>query len=261
MSAPVLLPVRFDPPRITPLPRGLFAATTWTDADPGDPIRWLAEGVEFDLVNYGGDEAFGVWGANWCAEPDDLTGDDVKEGTRADGLDPFAAMTVWAFDACDLRAPSRAAVRQRAERVLALREQTAVERQFAIRLAEDAGAPAEVADIVAAVGILDNALTDSGSAGMIHAPATLAASAADRSLLIRDGGVLRTPLGHRWVFGSGYLGELDNTLVATSSTFGWRNPAAVREVVKVEWNLAVAIAERSFVVGYEALLGAVSITE
>lgn len=260
MSGPVLLPVRFQPPRTTPTSRGLFAATTWTESEPGDPVRWLAEGVEFDLLNYGGNDAFGVWGADWCAAPDDLTGDDVKEGTRADGLDPFPAMTVWAFDACDLTAPSRAEVRDRAARVLALREQTAVERQLAGRLTTDAGTPVAADDIVAAVGALDNVLTDSGTVGVIHAPATLAASAAARSLLIRDGGVLRTPLGNRWVFGSGYVGELDDTLVATSPTYGWRNPAAVRDVVKVEWNLAVAIAERSFVVGYEAALGAATIT-
>ncbi|MCA4726888.1 hypothetical protein H8Z58_29055 [Mycolicibacterium fortuitum] len=255
-----MLPVRFQPPRIAPVPRGLFAATTWTDAEPGDPIRWLAEGVEFDLMNYGGDEAFGVWGADWCAAPDDLTGDDVKEGTRADGLDPFPAMTVWAFDACDLTAPSRTEVRDRAERVLRLREQSAVERQVAARLIADAGTPVGVTDIVAAVGALDTALTDTGTVGMIHAPAMLAASAADRSLIVRDGSVLRTPLGHRWVFGTGYSDVLEDTLVATSPTFGWRNPTAVREAIKVEWNLAVAIAERSFVVGYEAALGAATIT-
>jgi hypothetical protein len=67
-------------------------------------------------------------------------------------------------------------------------------------------------------------------------------------------------MGHRLVFGGGYVDGLGDTLVGTSQPFGWRNAVAIREAIDERHNLFVAIAERSVVVGYEALVGAVAIT-
>ena len=54
---------------------------------------------------------------------------------------------------------------------------------------------------------------------------------------------------------------LGDTLIATSPTFGWRDEAvAVRETIRHELNLFVAIAERAVLIAYEALIGAAEIT-
>ena len=144
MSAPVItydrpIPVQFEPPVQNPAPNGLYAATTWTEIAADQPSRHLS-GVEVRSVgNYGGDGAFGLWPNDSCAtgtEPDPAL---RKEGIRPGGLDPFESVTVWAYDECDLTAPSRTEVRARALQIMRLEEQTAVEREFAERMKADAG--------------------------------------------------------------------------------------------------------------------------
>ena len=258
MTTPILAPVEFEPPLVNPAAPGLFAATAWqTDDVP----RWLDGGKQFRVWNYSGD-AFGVWTAPWCVAEDDLEPEDVKAGDRPDVPDPFLAMTVWAFDQCDLTEPSQAEVRAHASQNLRLREQAAVEAEFAARMLADAGAPDTAADIVGALGHLEGLLAVTNTVGFIHASAEWAASAAQAQLIVRTGTGLKTPLGHTWVFGGGYVGAggLTDTLVATSPTFGWRTEPEVRDAFKLEWNRFAAVAERSLVVGYEALVGAVDIT-
>lgn len=255
-----MLPVQFEVPLVNPSPQGLYAATTWTDTPEGAPSRFLTAGVDLRVHNFGGDAAFGVWGASWCASADDLTADDVKEGARPANLDTFEPITVWAYDECDLTEPSRAEVRARVQQNLRLREPVAVERTFADRLLDDAPTPTAVADIVAAVGHLEATLAVTNTLGLIHASPALMAAASGANLVQRSGTGLTTPMGHRWVFGGGYVDGLDATLVATSPTFGWRDQVAVRDTMKVEHNLFVAIAERSLLVGYEAAIGAAEIT-
>ena len=75
-------PVIFDAPLVNPAPNGLYGATTW--ADQGEPYRWLPGGVQIWTHNYGGESAFGVWGADWCAHEEDLSPSDVKEGERSE---------------------------------------------------------------------------------------------------------------------------------------------------------------------------------
>lgn len=254
-----MLPVQFEVPLANPSPQGLFAATAF--AEEAGPTRFLAqEGVDFRVHNYGGGAATGVWGAPWCVSPDDLTDDDVKEGVRPDFPDTFVPMTVWAYDECDLTAPSQDEVRERVKQNLRLTEQISAEREFADRLLTDAGTPDSVADIIAAVGTLEGDIAKTGTLGLIHASASMAAAASNAGLIQRSGGKLLTPLGHQWVFGGGYVEGLEATLVATSPTYGWRDTVAVREATKHERNLFVAVAERSLVIGYEAVLGAAEIT-
>lgn len=255
------MPVRFDAPLVNPSPPGLVAATSWQDAGEGEPLRWLDGGVEINKFNYGAEESFGVWGAAWCAQEADLGPDDVKVGAgRPDNLDSFLALTTWASDECDLTAPSQAEVRVRAQQNFRLLEPVALEREFAARLLDDAGTPTAAADLVAAVGLLEDAFAETNTVGMIHARPGWAAVAAEAQLIVRSGAALKTPLGHTWVFGGGYVAGLADTLVATSPTFGWRGPVALRESDDPQHSRFYAIVERSLVVGYEALIGAVEIS-
>lgn len=48
--------------------------------------------------------------------------------------------------------------------------------------------------------------------------------------------------------------------IGTSATFGWRSEVELRESIQHDRNRFVAVAERSFVIGYEALIAAAEIT-
>ena len=261
-------PIVVEAPQVSPASGGLYAATSWADTAAGAASRFLIAGVEIRPHNYGGESAFGVWDAPWCVNPDSLAEDDLKTGERPGWLDAFLPVTTWAYDECDLTAPSQAEVRARAAHNLELLEPVAVEREFAARLLLDAGAPTATPTLAQAVGHLEEAFAATSTLGVIHARSGLLAVAESTRLILRDPGapgVLRTPAGHRWVFGGGYAAAgpnpgLGDTLVATSPTFGWRDQVALRETVKYEWNRFVAIAERSVVVGYEAAIGAAVVT-
>lgn len=254
----VLIPVRYDAPLVNPSPNGLFPVTNWTDQD--EPLRWLP-GVDVRVYNYAPD-GFGVWAAEWDAVTADLTGDDVKTGVRPEFPDTFVALTTYGYDDGAFPGWSQAEVRTRAQQAHRLLEPNATETALAARMLTDAGTPGTATDIVGAVGQLEALLAQTDTLGFIHASAAWAAKAAQAFLIVRSGSTLKTPLGHTWVFGGGYVGVdgLDDTLVATSPTFGYRGPVAVRDTFKLEFNRYSAIAERSLLVGYEALVGAVTIT-
>lgn len=253
MTTPALNPVEFEAPLVNPSPTGLYAATSWTD---DEVPRWLAGGVRVRPHNYGGEDAFGVWAADWCADPDS---DELKSGERPALPDPFDPITAWAFDQCDMTSDSQAEVKTRVQQNLRLIEQVAVEREFAARLLADAGTPEAATDLVDAVGYLEAELAKTNTLGFIHASARLAAQAAKDGQIVRTGGALKTPLGHTWVFGGGYVEGLENTLVATSPTVGWRDEATVRDAFETRYNQYVAVAERSVVIGYEKAVAAATI--
>jgi hypothetical protein len=265
-----LLPVEFTAPLVAPASRyGLDAATTWTEAAGGEVLRWLPSGLQFRLRTHRASSAWGVWGAPWCASPDDLTEDDVKTGPpfEDDDPDPFEAQMVWASDRLqecgNLSSVDRGEAVERARQTLGVREPIAVETEFVSRLLADAPTPTAVDDVVEAVGHLEQTFAASGTFGLIHARVGLLAVAEDRRMIVRDPaapGVLRTPGGHRWVFGGGYSIPLGDTLIGTSATYGWRGELVVREAIQHQRNQFVAIAERSVIVGYEALIGAAQIT-
>lgn len=264
MTAPVTtydrpIPVQFEPPVLNPAPLGLYAATSWTEIGPNSASRHL-NGVEVRPVgNYGGAGQFGLWPNDSCAtgtEPDPAL---RKEGTRPEGLDPFESVTVWAYDECDLTEPSREEVQARALQVLRLEEQVAVEREFAERMKADAGTIDQTApSLKLAVGCLEGALALTNTVGFIHAGAQWASQ--EFGLVIRSGTRLVSPLGHTWVFGGGYVDGLDDVLIATSPTFGWRDQVALRTAIDERHNTFAAVAERTVLVGYEHLIAAVEIT-
>ncbi len=260
MTTPVLDVTEFEAPLLNPSAAGLYGVTRWTEEN--GPPRWLSQGVRVKPWNYPGELSSGLWSDPWC--PEDLGSDEggLKTGERPDILDPFDSLTVWAYDSTqcgDLSEASRNEARLRAQQTLRLEEQTVVEREFAARLLLDAGAPTVETDLVAAVGALELAFAATNTTGYIHASAKWAAVAARDNLLSRSGGAgMRTPLGNRWVFG--YATALGETLVASSQPFGWRDSVQLRESVAPQTNEFIAIAERSVVIGYEALIGAVTVT-
>lgn len=264
MTAPVTtytepLPVHFETPLVNPSPGGLYPATNWTEEGDG-PTRWLTGGVEVRGQNYSDGQASGIWGAAWCADP--VPGQ-LKEGERKGILDIFEPVTVWAYDECDLTAPSRAEVQARAAQILRLEEQPAVEREFAARLlldAADVGPVQTAADVTAAIGTLEAAMAKTNTVGYFHLGTQWAAALASAHLISRTGTGWVTPMGHRLILGSGYVDGLGDTLVATSAPFGWRSSVQVREALDERHNTYAAVAERSVVVGYEAVIAAVEIT-
>ncbi|UOW92998.1 major capsid pentamer protein [Gordonia phage CaiB] len=256
MTTPVpqtLNPVEYEAPLVNPSPNGLYPVTAWTDEAV---TRWLAEGVRVRLHNYGGEAAFGVWDAPWCGDP----GDSIKDGERPENGEPFDPITAWSYDQCDLTPASRQETVDRALQNLRLIVQTAVEREFSARLLADAGTPATAADIVAAVSHIEAEFAKTNTTGLIHASAGLAAYAQRYGLIIRTGGTLKSPLGHTWVFGGGYVEGLGQTIVGTSPTFGWRSEISQRSTEETRYNQFVAVAEQSVVIGYEKSIGAATIS-
>lgn len=257
MSAPVLDVVHQEVPPVNPAAIGLYAATEWLeDADN----RWL-NGVEFRGVSYGGEEAFGLWPDDSCRTGVSPTPGQKKEGTRPDYLPPFFPVHVWAYDECDLTAPSRAEVRARVAQIIRLQDQTAVETEFANRLIEDVDAlPGSVPTAVSlkkAVGYLEGELAKTNTVGYLHIAADLVAE--ETGLFIGNGTVRKSPLGHTWVIGGGYVDALGDTIVATSKPYGFRLDQPVRDAIDEKVNIFAAVAERSVLIGYEAVIAAVTI--
>lgn len=246
-------------PPANPTSYGLLNAVTWQPWQ--GPERWQS-GIDIDeIVNYGGETSAGIWEPDWCASKDDLGPADIKApGERPELPDTFQPVTVWSAAECDLTRRSRDDTDARARQIHRLQEPLLVEQRFATRLLGDAGAALSAVDIVTAVGLLEAAIAQTGTPGVIHAGAQWAAPAAAANLLVRAGAALVTPLGNRWVFGGGYVQSLGDTLVATGPLYGWRGEVRVFAAPKLEHNRYRAIAERSTVLAYEALVAAVEIS-
>ncbi|QHB37320.1 hypothetical protein I5G58_gp018 [Mycobacterium phage BirdsNest] len=257
MTAPVLAPYVFDAPPVNPAPNGLFAATDW---QPEGDQRWL-NGVEVRGTSFGGKNAFGIWPNDNCVYGSTPTPGQKKEGDRPEIIPPFDPIVVWAYDECDPTDPSRAEVRARAANILRLEEQTAIEREFGNRLLVDAGVLWTDEGYEArptlkeAVAYLEGQLS---TLSYLHIAADL--PALEAGLFTGSGTQKKSPAGHTWVIGSGYVEGLNNTIVATSQPYGWRDAPTVREALDAKTNTFAAVAERTVVIGYEALIAAVTIT-
>lgn len=258
-----LNPVQFWAPFTNPSPLGLYAATAW-QTENTDPARFLA-GVHILPENFDGANASGVWGADWCAQPDDLTPDDIKKGERWAGLDPFDPVTMWGYDECDLTKESRDEVKKRAAQTLRVMEQPMFEREFTGRLSADRTAEGGDFDAAApflhSLGVLEALIALGGQQGVIHTSIINMPLAAANQCLVKTGSGFTTPAGTRWVFGAGYMvGMGTSVMMATSPLYGWRTDVAVRETIKAEYNRYAVVAERSVLVGYEHFYGSMSLT-
>jgi len=261
----------FWPPRQPLQDQGLFLAIGandgWVKETGEGPDRFAIGGVRVRTINYGADGSSGVWNAPWCGDADPDT--QIKNGARPSFPDIFEPIHVWAWDACDPTSQSRDYVRENATQWLQISEQNDVETAFATRLLNDAGTLPSTADFIAALGALEVAIAKTRIQAYIHASPRVAAQAAFNQVLLQDDhGQWHTPLGSMWVFGGGYDGLLDDTLVATSQPYGWRGAIALTEaMIEPDHGAGTAsttdfavVAERSFAVGYEKLIGAVQVT-
>lgn len=263
MTAPVLQAVVFRPPLTNPAPTGLNAVVQWTD----DTVpRWFDDGVQFWPVgNYGFLESGGLWAGPWCAEPGSGSGaDQVKQiGTVPELIDPFPAFTLYSSQSCDPSPGSRTETENRLLQMLRIGESVGLETMLGGAMVAEVTAEgiAVSRDTVReAVAYLEGQLAKTNTLGQIHASPE--AAALEYGIVLPSGaGVLRTPLGHQWVFGGGYVDTLGDLLVATSPVFGWRTPMQVHSVVDFMDNAHVAIAERSYVLGAEKLVAAVYVQD
>lgn len=248
----VLLPVTYDPPAVTIDDTGLYGVVDWVQS--GGELRFLDAGVVIRTQNTGLGNQVGLWTENWLVASGAISSSKVKDRTTA-FLDPFTETTVYAYDHnydADIRAESRAECDARAARALDQIEPIKVEGVVATRLAADAGSPSTKTGLVATVSYLEGELAKLGLTGYFHIGAQWAAYAAN--LRLDQGG--RTPLGHKWVYGGGYVAGLGAKVVVTTQPFGWRGAAEAKSVVSPQTNQYVAVVERSLVIGYEAVLAA-----
>lgn len=131
------------------------------------------------------------------------------EGRPVDGGSAFTLYTTLNCKLIQLQ-EARSVVARR----LALAEPRALEEAFWTGAAGNTPALAtdpalsvlgSVIGVTAAVALLEEALADQyAGVGIIHAPRAVNPYAAESTLVIRDGPVLRTPLDTLWAFGGGY---------------------------------------------------------
>lgn len=188
----------------------------------------------------------------------------TKTGERPDDGFPFPPITVYGADECGVGPESEAEILVRAQQNIRLLEPIAVERELAERMLADAGGSIPTrSTVVSGIAYLEGLLAETGTVGVIHASAEWAAPIAASQLInYQQTASLKSRLGHPFAFGGGYVDGLGTTLVATSPVFGWRDEIVVRTAIGSNPydNRFIAIAERSVVVGYEELIGAVTIT-
>jgi hypothetical protein len=252
---PVLQPITFDPPQVALPVGGLYAVVNWdTSAVP----RFLDAGVDFRPHNTKLEGQVGRWTDDWLVTAAGTTGNKFSNRTTA-FPDTFTDWVIYSFDHnynADLTVESRDEVKARALHALALLEPIRSETIFADRLKTDTIAPPAKSGLTATVGYLESEAAKLGLTGFIHASAQWAAYARERRL--DTNGV--SPLGHRWVYGGGYVAGLDNELVLTTQPFGWRSPAVVNDSIWHNKNQYVAVAERAVLIGYEAVIAAATVS-
>jgi hypothetical protein len=71
MTTTALLPVEFEVPQLPAPPYGLYQVITWAQ-DGTEPLHWLPSGVIIRPFNVSEEDGFGIWGEDWCADPNDI---------------------------------------------------------------------------------------------------------------------------------------------------------------------------------------------
>jgi hypothetical protein len=238
----------YTPPPANPAGTGLYTAAALIDT--GEPSR-LSFGVLVDSRNCGDSW---VWPINCdTAIPDPSP----KGSDRAARLDPFTGDVVGADDDCGASVPL-AEAHERAQQLLRLQEPVRVEEQLTPKLLAAAGTPDTVTGLAAAVGALEEAVAGSGFTGVFHAAVHLLAPLTQAQLVIRQGGQLLTPAGHRWAFGAGYSG-LDDTIVSTGPVAVHQGPIVFTDGPDYPHNDRLTVAEREVLVTWECWATAVTI--
>lgn len=126
-------------------------------------------------------------------------------------------------------------------------------------------------DVVEGMGRLQAALADCyDGLGVIHVPRVLEPALTEAGLIIRDGVRYRTTQGHTVVLGGGYPGTSPSGAIslssahiyATGAMFLYRSAprTMTNELFNRENNLAMAMVERTYVLGWECCHLAVDIS-
>lgn len=234
-------------------PRGLRYGLFVTTNGPIDlPDHGAAGGVTYEPISCGSAHFLDVT----CGVGRSAT---EKTIDSADGLvraNPFVAYaSLRCGSAGSTSADLDAKVRQR----LANGEQTIAE--FGMSLVLGAGAtPLAAGDptMTGVVGGLEQWLygingAAYGNVGYLHASPRMYAYAAQEKLVVRDGGLLKTPLGTIWVFGGGYP---DNgTIYVSGQVSVWRSadvyvPAAQLDLHTNQYTI---LAEREYAVAHDCV--------
>ncbi|WP_147404077.1 hypothetical protein [Nocardia panacis] len=193
-----------------------------------------------------------VWPIN-CAAPAPVPS---PKGTRRTPIPPaFTGDVVGGDDDCAAAVPEDEAQR-RAEQHLRLQESVRVEQQLTPKLLAAAGIPDHVAGLVAAVGVLEEAVASHGFPGVLHVAPHLAAAFANAQIVYRQGGQLLSPMGHRIACGAGYA-ALGQTIVATGPVTVHQGPVVITHGPDYPHRLSVA--EREVLVTWECWAHAVTI--
>jgi hypothetical protein len=169
--------------------------------------------------------------------------------------------TVYASLQCGSAGTTPAALETKVLRRLSNGEQTIVEYGMGLVLAAGATplAPAD-ATMTGIVSDLEQWLygiggANYGNVGYLHAAPRMAAYAAEETLVVRDGPLLKTPLGTIWSFGGGYP---DNgTIYISGQVTVWRTPGIFvtppDQVLNLTTNQYHMLAEREYAVAYDCV--------
>lgn len=238
-----------DPPEPRGLRYGLFVATN----GPNDlEAHGAAGGVTYTPVSCGQahyyDAACGGTGGSKVF-------DDNDEIIKAN---PF---TVYASVRCGSAGITSAELETKVRRRLANGEQTIAEYGMGLVLAAGA-TPVLPADttMTGVVAELEQWLygisgANYGNVGYLHASPRMAAYAAEENLIVRDGPLLKTPMGTIWIFGGGYADT--GTIYVSGQVTVWRSPnvsvSPPSQVLNLTTNEYRVVAEREFVVSYDCV--------
>jgi hypothetical protein len=272
VNVPVLVPT----PAAEPYFGGLFtAAPPKLVTDP----HILEEGLQYKTLRCG--NALGTWSACLDLEPaPDAPADKTYQDDQVVYVQgtPF---TVLASSQCGVIGHSLAEHQADGITALELHEEQRVEQAFWTGdltnfpnmqdCADITPTPGTAVCIEVALGLLEKHLCGAGGTGFIHASRDVAAQAASASLVNNDNGVLRTPLGNRWVFGCGYPGDspagaapADGTswMRATGPVNVWRSerflmPEDVKYAVNTTTNQFTQFVERTYIVTYECVCASI----
>lgn len=258
--------------RDTPAPAeprfGLFAAATIVESmDPR-----AGNGVEYTAVCDPGVRPYPVDG---CIDEDQDDGL-IKQAERSLAItraDPFA---IYAAEACP--PVGRGTPDQQID---ALRRRLAMGERHVVETAVYSGhagaspylrhedtlqiAPGQSHDVVQAIGLLEQWLAVRGRSGIIHAPRWVAPLLDHAGVVHRDGPRMRTLLGTRVAFGSGYTGQgpegfVDGQvwLYVTPQVTIRRSDVLERRSFNVATNVPFDLAERLYVVDWPCAAAAIS---
>jgi hypothetical protein len=219
-------------------------------------------GVQWDMDSCGEVGSYdGICMAD--GETKDFTGLAVGEGL------PFV---VHAGVECGMFSRDREVAAARAR--LAAHEATEVEKRLVDRYIVNPSAQVETdaKEMPAALGHLEDLIAEYGYEGIIQMPPSIAALAAQKGLLMREGGRTVTYLGTPIATGHGYtrrmrvpVGNGTGTDVTPTEGQGWiwvtgavelmRGPVKVSEAVNTATNVRMVLAERIYVPKIDCLIG------